>query len=106
MGLSLALLICDRESEEIFYKEREGEGRGLNILLYFSLKTVLIFQPYLLPKVESKSNRVAGKKFYISSYYLLDTKIILPSKQDLNIDIVRDFRVYQFKPVDHHLSYN
>jgi len=46
----------------------------------------------LLPKVEASSNRKARKKFYISSYLLLDTKIILqPSKQDLNIDIVRDY---------------
>jgi hypothetical protein len=26
--LSLVLLICDRESEEIFYKEREAEDEG------------------------------------------------------------------------------
>jgi len=46
----------------------------------------------LLPKVEASSNRKARKKFYISSYLLLDAKIILqPSKQDLNIDIVRDY---------------
>merc|ERR1712223_2242280 len=46
----------------------------------------------LLPKVEASSNRRARKKFYISSYLLLDAKNILqPSKQDLNIDIVRDY---------------
>jgi len=51
----------------------------------------------LLPKVEASSNRKARKKFYISSYLLLDAKNILqPLKQDLNIDIVRDY----FKSTD------
>merc|ERR1712152_5551 len=59
------------------------------------LKTFSLIMAYfstLLPKVEFSSNRKARKKFYISSYLLLDAKIILqPSKQDLNIDIVRDY---------------
>merc|ERR1712223_1465789 len=59
------------------------------------LKTFSLIMAYfstLLPKVEFSSNRKARKKFYISSYLLLDAKNILqPSKQDLNIDIVRDY---------------
>merc|ERR1711899_203694 len=64
-------------------KKRRKPKHFSPIMAYFST---------LLPKVEASSNRKARKKFYISSYLLLDTKIILqPSKQDLNIDIVRDY---------------
>merc|ERR1712048_43558 len=69
-------------------KKRRKPKHFFLIMAYFST---------LLPKVEASSNRKARKKFYISSYLLLDAKNILqPLKQDLNIDIVRDY----FKSTD------
>ena len=65
---SVVLLICDRESEEIFYKERpvdeeEGEGEDWKIQLLNLIQKIPDFLQ-VLPKLEHSENCSAKVFWY------------------------------------------